>query len=71
MELEDEKDAMTERVLVATHVLFTTASNCEDPWLKDSHAYKAMAIFCNEAGQISVPSLFTTFDEWEEIWKKI
>ena len=68
--LQNEFDTMVERVLAATDILFTTASNCGDPLL-ESGAFVPTVIFCDEAGQISIPSLsvpLVTFTKWEGIF---
>ena len=65
---EDEFDHMVEGVLAETDILFTTASNCGDSLLKDSRSFVPTVIFCDEAGQISIPSLcvpLTTFTRFE------
>ena len=69
--LEDEFDHMVERVLAETDILFTTASNCGGTLLKDSKSFVPTVIFCDEAGQISIPSLcvpLTTFTKWEGLF---
>lgn len=55
--LQDETDAMTERVLKGTTFLFSTASNCGGELLENSKSFMPTIIFCDEAGQISIPSL--------------
>ena len=69
--LEDATDALTIRVLEETHILFSTASNCGGPLLEGSRSFVPTIIFCDEAGQISIPSLcvpLTTFDRWEGLF---
>ena len=69
--LEDATDALTIRVLEETHILFSTASNCGGPLLDGSRSFVPTVIFCDEAGQISIPSLcvaLTTFDRWEGLF---
>lgn len=69
--LEDETDALVSRVLSETVILFATASNCGGPLLESSRSFKPTAIFCDEAGQISIPALsvpLTTFDKWEGLF---
>ena len=69
--LEDESDAMIERVFKDTTFLFSTASNCGGALLEDSRSYVPTVIVCDEAGQISIPSLcvpLTTFDKWEGLF---
>lgn len=69
--LENEFDRMVERVLAETDILFTTASNCGGSLLKDSKSFVPTVIFCDEAGQISIPSLcvpLTIFTEWEGLF---
>ena len=69
--LEDESDAIITRVLAETHILFTTASNCGGTLLEDSRSFVPTLIFCDETGQISIPSLsvpLTTFDKWEALF---
>lgn len=68
---EDESDSMVERVLAETHILFTTASNCGGTLLEGSRSFVPTLIFCDESGQISVPSFcvpLTTFDQWEGLF---
>ena len=65
---EDEFDHMVERILPETDILFTTASNCGGSLLKDSQSFVPTIIFCDEAGQIPIPSLcvpLMTFTRWE------
>ena len=69
--LQDETDAMTERVLKETTFLFSTASNCGGELLENSESFMPTIIFCDEAGQISIPSLcvpLTTFHKWEGLF---
>lgn len=61
--LQDEFDYVVKRVLAETQILFTTASNCGGPLLADNDTF-VPTVTCNEAGQISIPSLcvpLTTF----------
>lgn len=70
-ELEDESDKMVERVLADTDILLTTASNCGGGLLKDSKSFVPTIIICDEAGQISIPSLcvpLTIFEKWEGVF---
>ena len=69
--LQDEFDYMVKRVLAETHILLTTASNCAGPLLHDNDTFVPTVIFCDEAGQISIPSLcvpLTTFTNWEGLF---
>lgn len=69
--LEDASDVMIERVLADTHILFTTASNCGGPLLSGHHSFVPTVIFCDEAGQISIPSLYvplSIFVHWEGLF---
>ena len=69
--LEDEHDRMVGRVLEDTRLLFTTASGCGGHLLDESRTFVPTIIFCDEANQISVPSLcvpLTTFDTWEGLF---
>ena len=69
--LQDAVDVMTERVLKETHFLFTTASNCGGESLDKSISFEPTVIFCDEAGQISIPSLcvpLKTFNKWEGLF---
>ena len=53
--LEDETDALVERVLANTDVLFVTASNRGAPLLEKSRSFVPTVIFWDEGGQISIP----------------
>ena len=69
--LEDASDMMVRRVLAETHILLTTASNCGGPLLTGSHTFVPTVIFCDEAGQISIPGLcvpLITFERWEGLF---
>lgn len=69
--LQDETDRMVERVLARTDILFTTASNCGGALLSESKSFEPSVIFCDEAGQISIPSIcvpLTTFTKWEGLF---
>lgn len=69
--LENVTDAMIEQVLAETHILFSTASNCGGTLLEESKSFVPTAIFCDETGQISIPSLcvpLTTFEKWEGLF---
>ena len=69
--LEDASDAMVLRVLAETHILLTTASNCGGPLLTGTHTFVPTVIFCDEAGQISIPGLcvpLITFQRWEGLF---
>lgn len=69
--LTDATDVMSERVLKDTTFLFTTASNCGGELLENSDSFVPTIIFCDEAGQISIPSLcvpLTTFRKWEGLF---
>ncbi len=71
LELQNQSNAMIERVLANTHILFSTASNCGGELLEDNHSFEPTVIFCDEAGQISIPSLcvpLTTFTKWESLF---
>ncbi|KAF6220856.1 hypothetical protein HO133_002536 [Letharia lupina] len=68
---EDESDSMVERVLAETHILFSIASNCGGSLLEGSRSFVPTAIFCDETGHISIPSLcvpLTTFEKWEGLF---
>ena len=69
--LEAEYNIMVGRVLAQTDILFTTASNCGGALLADTDDFEPTVIFCDEAGQISVPSLcvpLTMFKKWEGVF---
>ena len=69
--LEDASDVMSERVLADTHILFTTASNCGGPLLLGHRSFVPTVIFCDEAGQISIPILcvpLTIFGHWKDVF---
>lgn len=70
-QLEAESDKMISRVLAETTVLFTTASNAGGRLLENGATFKPTVIICDEAGQISVPSLcvpLTSFTTWEGLF---
>ena len=56
--LQEEMDKMVLRVLKATHLLFTTSSNAAGDLLTiQEDSFRPTILLCDEAGQISLPSL--------------
>ena len=66
--LENEHDRLVSKVLKETDILFTTCSNAGGELLKTDNSFSPTVIFCDEAGQVSIPEMcvpLTTFTEWE------
>jgi len=67
-QFEAESDRMVSCVLAETNILFTTASNTGGKLIETGASFKPTVIICDEAGQISIPSLcvpLTCFNTWE------
>lgn len=66
--LEDEHDRLVSQVLKETDILFATCSNAGGELLTMDKSFSPTMIFCDEAGQVSIPELcvpLTTFTNWE------
>jgi len=67
-QFEAASDKMISRVLAETNILFTTASNAGGKLMGSGASFKPTVVICDEAGQISTPSLcvpLTSFTTWE------
>lgn len=67
-QFEAESDRMVSCVLAETNILFTTASNTGGKLIENGASFKPTVIICDEAGQISAPSLcvpLTSSNKWE------